>query len=263
MSAPTTLGTYIQFGAGYIYALNVGGPTLTTPGQGIVPVRLATIQDASVEFAFTLKELSGNLEFPEDVASASKKITGKLTTGRFDLNLLNQTVFGEALAVGAGTGIINGEANTILTSHTYTVVDSATFVQDLGVYYSATGAAPGRQLIPVASSPAVGQYSVAAGVYTFNTAEITTAGTLLFNYSFTQTTGYQLPINNKIMGNSRPVFQLYLSQPYQGNNDLILYSCRASKLNMPEKREDYVILEIDFEAYANAGQQVGAFTSAA
>jgi hypothetical protein len=135
-------------------------------------------------------------------------------------------------------------------------------VQDLGVWYSAqfNGNNP-IQLVPVASSPAQGQYVVnpTTGVYTFNGAD---AGAgILISYEYTTTAGHSLTVTNKIMGSGRPVFQLYLSQPYQGTNDMLLYYCRATKLNIPQKREDYLILEIDFMASANAAGNVFSWIS--
>jgi hypothetical protein len=261
MSVPNTNSTQIQFGAGYIYGLNLGSTYGAAPSL-IVPSKFATLQDASVDFTFTVKELNGNLEFPEDLASASKKISGKIATGRVDLGLLNQLVFADLFSTGENA-IATNEPHTIAASPTdsVTVTNSATFVQDLGVYYANIfNENNAVQLTPVASSPAQGQYTVAAGVYTFNGADA--AQGVLISYEYSLLTGRNLIVTNKIMGYSRPVFQLYLSQPYQGNNDLILYYCRATGLKIPEKREDYTILEIDFMAAANAAGNVAQWCSA-
>lgn len=257
MSVPNTYSTQIEFGAGYVYGLNLGSSYGAAPSL-IVPGKFATIQDASIELSFTVKELMGATEFAEDLASASKKITGKITTGRMDLNLLNQLLFADVFNTGI-VAIANLEAHTIATSPTDTVqvTNNTTFLQDLGVWYSNSfnGNNP-IQLVPVPSSPAQGQYVVnpVTGTYTFNGAD---AGAgVLISYEFSQTNGHTLTMTNKIMGSGRPVFQLYLSQPYQGNNDMLLYYCRATKLNIPQKREDYMILEIDFMAAANAAGNV-------
>ena len=67
--------------------------------------------------------------------------------------------------------------------YTYTTANAANFDGDLGVVYAASGLA----LIKVASAPAVGQYSVSAGVYTFSSGDAGKA--LLVSYSYTQTSG--------------------------------------------------------------------------
>src|SRR5208282_2113118 len=262
---PNATSTFIEFGAGYIYGLNLGSsygaaPTLITPGKFI------TIQDASVDFAYTVKELNGATEFPEDLASASKKITGKITTGRVDLNLLNQLVYADLFATGENA-IANVEAHTIGASptDTVTVTNGMTFVQDLGVWYASqfSGNNP-IQLQSVATSPAQGQYVPGAantGTYTFNGADAGQA--LLISYEYSLTSGHSLTVTNKLMGSGRPVFQAYFSMPYQGTNDLILYYCRATSTKIPLKREDYTILEIDFMAAANASGNVAQWCSAA
>lgn len=252
-----TNSTIIQFGAGRIYGVNTGAgaaPALIVPGQ------FATIQDASVDMTFTIKRLMGAYEFPEDTASASKTLTGKLTTGRVDLQLINQLVFADSYTTGGE--FTYQETDTIgATPYQITVANSATWTKDLGVFYTLPNSFGNAvQLSPVASSPATGQYTVAAGVYTFAAAD-TTLGVVI-NYEATFTTGHSLTVNNLLMGQNRPIFKLYLSQPYDGTNDLIIYNCRASKMNIPEKREDYLILEIDFEAFAAPGNPVFKWSNA-
>lgn len=263
MTVPNTYSTQIQFGAGYVYGLNLGSSYGAAPSL-IVPGRFITIQDASIDMTFTIKELLGATEFAEDIASASKKITGKITTGRIDLDLLNQLVFADQFVTGQLSAIANLEQHTIAASPTDTVqvTNNTTFVQDLGVFY--TGQFNGNnaiQLVPVASSPAQGQYVVnpTTGTYTFNGAD---AGQgVAISYEYTTTAGHTLTMTNKLMGSGRPVFSLYLSQPYNGNNDMMLFYCRASKLNIPQKREDYLILEVDFQCSANAAGNVFQWTS--
>lgn len=264
MSANTD-STQIQFGAGYIYGLNLGSTYSSTPPSLIVPSKFATIQDANIDFAYTVKELNGATEFPEDLASASKKITGKITTGRIDLGLLNQLVFEDEYTTG-NNAIANLEPHTIAASPTdsVTVTNGAAFVQDLGVWYANQfNGNNAIQLTPVPSSPALGQYIAGAagvGSYSFNGGDAAQA--IYISYEYTTVTGHNLIVTNKIMGSGRPVFMAYFSQPYQGNNALILYYCRATSTKIPEKREDYTILEIDFMAAANAAGNVAQWCSA-
>lgn len=256
---------FITFGAGYIYGLNLGSaysqnaPTLITPGKFI------TIQDANVDFTFTIKELLGATEFAEDIASASKKLTGKVTTGRIDLNVLNQLVFEDSFVTGQ-TAIANLEAHSIGVSptDTVTVTNAASFVQDLGVFY--TNITAGNDPVQLQSignnpSPAQGQYAVnpATGVYTFNGADAGQA--VQISYTYTLTSGHSLTVNNRVMGSGRPVFSMYLSMPYQGTNDLILFYCRAASVKIPIKREDYCILEIDYQCSADNLGRVAEFCS--
>ena len=59
--------------------------------------------------------------------------------------------------------------------YTITVANAATFSVDVGVAY-----ASGAPLVAVASAPAHGQYSVAAGVYTFNAADAGASVTITY-----------------------------------------------------------------------------------
>ena len=77
---------------------------------------------------------------------------------------------------------VQQEAQTVTdVMSVYTVTANQTYgswSQDDGVTYAATGI----KLIPVASSPMTGQYTVSNGVYTFSVGD--NAASLLINYSF-------------------------------------------------------------------------------
>lgn len=258
MSTTSATQDTVWFGGGAIYGLNVGGaqPSILVPGN------FATIQEASVDFSVTLKELRGAYEDPESIASASRKVTGKITTGRVSLQNLNQFVFGETLATGYDQ-TVNFEQQTAASSVVVDEFVSDNFVQDLGVWYK-TGGPEGShiQLVPVPlTSPPTsltqGQYSVnsATGTYYFATADFGQG--VQISYQVAQTTGHTLLVNNKIMGfNTRPIFSAYFDNPAEGDNSLVLFACRASKITLPIKREDYVIMEIDFQAYSNESGQM-------
>lgn len=75
-----------------------------------------------------------------------------------------------AVSYFAGYSLMPAEPQQIPASSPYqvTVANAANFVLDMGVIYQQTGIA----LVPVASSPAQGQYTVTnAGLYTFNAAD--------------------------------------------------------------------------------------------
>jgi hypothetical protein len=157
------------------------------------------------------------------------------------------------LATTGGTG--SGLKVDITVSGTYqvTVNNSATAAVDLGARYASTG----QPLVRSASStPAQGFYyvpSTFAGVYTFNSADATS--TMLISYAYTNASGTTLTVQNHIQGYG-PTFELWLLEPYQGTNGIHLYTCRASKMSNPLKRDNYVISDFEFEAYANAAGKV-------
>ena len=252
----------IEFGAGNLFFNPTGGnlPTNKTPQQ------LATLQDVALDFSATIKDLRGQYQFPDDTAISDRKITWKSGTGRFDIDAYNNLVFGEAaIATGAGaTGAMDvNEAHTIGASpYTVTVTNSASFLTDLGVLYTLTG----QKLTKVASAPSTGQYSVTAGVYTFAAADTTLAVTI--SYTNTVATGRILTVNNHTQGWG-PTLEMFLSNPYnpgqsQGGvttipNMVHLYAVKIGKMGVPYKRADYLISDIEGEAYANAAGLVADF----
>lgn len=243
------------FGGGYIFGIQTGAPGTGQAPSVLLPSRFSTIQEANVDITLGTKELRGIYEDPEDVATASRKITGKITTGRVNLQSLNYLIFGESdnnFQTGTLLTAVD-EAGTVGGSyHTVTVTHSADFAQDLGVRYAGT-----RTFLEptTGSSPAQGQYTYAAGVYTFNAADAD--ADVLISYQYTSTTGHTLTLNNLVMGsNVRPTFSCLLENPNEGDQALYLYECKATKIGFPIKQEDYVKMEIDFTAFANGSGQV-------
>jgi hypothetical protein len=161
------------------------------------------------------------------------------------------------------TGVVaSGAAITFGGVPSATAANAATFSQDLGVTY-ASGANIGAALTYVAPGGAltVGQYSVnpTTGVYTFSEADL--GASVQLNYLYTATTGNTISLNNLLMGTT-PRFQAIFTQVYNGNSLVLkLLACTSSKLTLPTKIDDYVINELDFEAYANAAGLVGTLST--
>jgi len=263
MAAPTTFATEYVFGTGRIYAVNNGTGKVPTSPATIQPAQFLSLQEATVEEAVTLKELPSSYEFPDSVANGERKMTGKITFGRVDLLLLNEIVWGENSFAAGGTLVQGSEAGAVgaATPYTYSATNAATFIADLGVYYVATG----KQLTSLGATgtPTTGEYTVAAGVYTFAAADGGLA--ILVNYTYTSlTAGSSVTVNTQIMGMAaRPSFGLYLSMPSDGaNSDLIIFNARAAKLNRPFKYNDYLKVELDWEAYPGANGAVYQWCSA-
>lgn len=228
------------------------------------PVWFATLQDVDITIDATIKELRGQLQFPDDTAISDKKITWKAGYGRFSIDTWNNIYFGDTISagsnsggIGAGGGVPQVQESTTLVSTTYTVTHSATFTQDMGVIYGSN-----LQLFQkVTGAPALGQYNVSAGLYTFNASDNNKA--ILVSYRYQITTGRVLVVQNHVQGWG-PQFEMLLSQPYQElttgiPNYLDLYACKAGKLTAPLKRADYLISDIEGQAFANSAGFLGEF----
>lgn len=243
----------IQFGTGNALFVPLSG-NLPTPSS---PRRPATMQDFAIENSATMKELRGQSQYPDDTAASDKKMTWKMGSGRFDIDLFNNLFAGETLSTGGAPPIVQEAHNVPATNPTtITVTQSATFVTDMGVEYSTTL----QPLQKVASGPLQGQYSVnvGTGVYTFNIADAGAA--MLISYSYTVTSGSIVTVNNHPQGWS-PRFQIWLAASYQEQttnvtNYVHIFSATCTKFGLPFKRADYLICDLEGEAYANTAGQV-------
>lgn len=236
-----------MFGTGQLFAVPDGGGN---------PLRMGALQDVSVEFSADIKTLHGQSQFPLAVARGKSKVEGKIGTANIDVSAYNEIYFGQPQGVTAGTTrqAIN-EAGAIPATpgpYTITVANDADFYLDLGVMDVTTGAAYKQ----VSGAPAAGQYSVAAGVYTFNAADQGKA--VLINYLYNDSSaGGTLELTNQLMGLA-PYFQLVASQFFDNKVfTLVLYKVTAEKLSMPFKQDDFLIPEMGFQAQANDAGSIG------
>lgn len=222
------------------------------------PTKFGVIQDLEIDFDFTNKSLIGQNQFPVDVARGEGKITGKAKLANILARGMNDAFFGQTLSSGtAGVLFANNEAHTV-ASTTQAVTNAATFIADQGVFYAASGL-PLQQV--AAGSEATGKYSVnnSTGVYTFNVADEVA---LVFNYTYSVTTGAsKIAIANQLMGAS-PVFSMVAASTYKGNViNLVLNAAIATKLTFPLKNTDYVMNDFEFQAYADAAGNLGTITT--
>lgn len=233
---------------------NFGSGTLwgTPAGTNQTPLKFGVLQEASIDISATNKELFGSSQFPVAVGRGTAKISGKAKFAQIQGSIMANLFFGLTPTSGQTT-TANGESGTIPTTpYQITVANSATWVADLGVIYTATG----LPLTRVASAPATGQYSVVAGVYTFAAADTTLAVNISYKYTISSS-GQLLTITNPLIGTS-PQFSLVLEQLYgTGKSVLTLNACMANKLAIQSKIEDFTIPEFDFSAFADSSNTVG------
>lgn len=235
------------FGSGSLWGVESGANP--TPG------RFGILQDVGVDFAQSIKELNGTYAFPVAIAAGTGKITCKAKFAQLQGRVLNSLFFGGTKAVGQ-EAVAQDELGTITTG-AVTVANGATFLQDLGVRYSATG----LPFVRVASAPAVGQYSgpSGAGVYTFNTGENAVVVKIDYLYSIAGT-GEKITITNPLMG-VKTGFKSVFTQTYNNlRNTLTLNFAMSNKLSVASKLEDFMMPEFDFSAAADAANNIGTWS---
>lgn len=215
------------------------------------PVNAGFCQSLNISLKGSTKELYGQNQFPLVAARSTIKATGKLVSALDSGIAFNNTFIGQTLQTGGLTLNIN-EPHTSATS-TVTVANSANFDADLGVSYANTG----LPLTRVASAPTVGQYAVAAGIYTVATGDENTP--LLMTYTSTVTTGESIIVANKPIGFT-PTFQLdyftTLNQPATKTVGWRFFACIADSFSIDYKLEDFGLPNFEFSMFANAAGNV-------
>jgi hypothetical protein len=216
------------------------------------PVNFGLVQEVQLDLQFTAKELYGQYQFPVAIARGQGKATGKAKMAQVSGLAFNNLFFGGTLGTGQ-LATSYGEAGTVPSSSAYTVTvaNSGTWQDDYGVVYAATG----LPLTKAASGPSAGQYSVAAGVYTFNASDAGKA--VLLSYTYTVSgSGQELTLGNPLLGTT-PTFQAQLYTSFQGKPcNVKLFNCVSSKLSFATKLEDFTIPELDFDIFANTAGNV-------
>ena len=239
----------LAFGTGNFYGISSAANS--------TPRKFATMQDVQFDLQFTTKQLYGQNQVALDIRRGQAKFTGKAKFAQISGSMLNDLFFSQTATTGLLLSAV-GEAGTVsATPFTVTVANAATFDTDLGVVYAVTG----TPLTRVASSPAQGQYSVAAVVYTFSSTD--TGAAVLIDYLYTAATGgTKVALSNQSMGTT-PTFMGVFSTTASGKNvTLKLNLCTSSKLSIQTKIEDYTIPELDFEVMADASNNIGTLSVA-
>jgi hypothetical protein len=234
-----------SFGSGILLGTRTDIPNAT-------PVNFGLVQEVTIEETATIKELHGQYQRAIVEARGTIKTTGKAKVARIS-GLAFANLFYGVTPLPGQLATSFAEAGTVPSSspYTVTVANAAGFADDNGVVYLATG----LPLTKVASAPAAGQYSVAGGVYTFNSADAGKAVLTSYTYGLSGS-GHKFTVSNQLLGTT-PTFQAQFYTTFQGQAvSLKLHNCTSSKLSFKTKLEDFVMPEFDFSCFADAAGNV-------
>lgn len=247
----------IVFGVGTLYGI----PLTTNAGVAVVnptPVQLGVLQDASGDLSFDEKTLYGAYQMPVAFGRGKGKLAFKAKAANFNAQSLGSLFFGVTPTAGI-QATFDGptQPSVAVPTSPYTITptppSTGTVLTDLGVIYASTGLAFTR----VASAPTAGQYTYAAGVWTFAAADTAAQVYISYEYTATSTTAFKIAFANALMGYA-PTFQAELSLPYNGHQlNIHLNNCVSSKLSLPFKNEDFSVQEFDFMALADQSNNIG------
>jgi hypothetical protein len=243
--------TQFAFGSGTLIAKR-------TDISGTQPCLLGTLQDISIDFDRKVETLLGQYNVPVAAGGGELKISGKAKFARLQATQINNLFLGQTLTATGMLEMTTGESDTV-ASGAITVANGASFVEDFGVFNAATGV----QLTPVSTSPVAGVSYVAPsgppGSYTFATGD-NGVGYLIY-YSYTTASGNKVTLVNQLMG-PVPLFEISMKETFSyfgANKDLVikLNACFSPKLSLPFSNQKFAIAEFDFQAIADAANNVG------
>lgn len=238
-----------NFGTGTLWGAAIQdafGAAIANPS----PVKFGTLNDVSIEFDRDIKELYGQLAFPVAIGGGKMKVAVKSKFAQIAGRIYNDLFFGQGMTAGTMTAVKEDLTGTAVPATPFqitpTAPNSGAWLRDLGVLD-----AYGVPMQRVASAPATGQYSVAAGVYLFNTADTGKVVYISYVYTYTLAGAKSIAFNNIAMG-TVPVFALDLATSYQGKACYFrLGQCVSKKLGFNPKQDDFTMNDMDISAFAD------------
>lgn len=241
------------FGAGTMYVT----PLQDSTGAAIAnptPMKLMDLQEGTFDFGAEAKKLYGQNSFPVAVGIGTRNLGVKIKQARVLAKAWNALFFGQTLSAGI-VGIYTDTVGAAIPGTPYAITptppNSGTWTADLGVLN-----ASGVPMTRVASAPSTGQYSVAAGVYTFAAADTTLTVYINYKYTAASTTASKQTVANQPMGYA-PLFACDMHVIYQGKQTYFgLPACMASKMAVAFKNDDFSIPEFEFEGMDNGSGSV-------
>lgn len=241
------------FGAGVIWAtplVDAFGNTITNG----TPVQLAVCQEIGMDEGFETKKLYGQNQFPVDAGRGKGNLGIKAKFAQVNGLVVSSLYFGQTLSSGLDGHVFDVTGATIPTTPfqiTPTVPSAGTWARDLGVRN-----ANGVPMTKVASAPTTGQYSVAAGVYTFAAADTGLQVFISYAYTATVVGATKMTIQNLPMG-AAPIVALEVFFSKNGKQFGTRYpQAIASKLGWQSKLDDYLVPELEFEGFADSAGNV-------
>ncbi len=240
-----------------MYMFGSGVATITPSGTTPTPINIGLLQEIQITAKSTVKELFGQYRDPLAIGAGTRKWTGKAKVARFSARVLNSIYFGGTLNTGMAATAY--ESDTIPATpgpYTVTTTHSANWTADLGVVYAATGLPFER----VASVAAAGQYSVAAGVYTFDAADQGVAVVISYNWT-DSTDGQSIAVPQTLIGPTL-TFGLNVTGVDPTNNKQFtgqFWNAVCTDFDWQKKLEDFAMPDFQFSLFVNAAGSIGTF----
>lgn len=228
----------VMFSSGSLFAKDASGNV----------IKVGIVQDVSLEFKGSTKELRGGDDFPVAVAQGGKSVTGKVGFAQIDGGLIAKMLGGTS---SSGRNLI-AEDESHAASASVDASNKITFIADLGVLDKDS-----KRMTKVASNPQVGEYTVTAGAYGFNAGQ---TGDVYLSYQYSVLTGETVTISQGKLG-TVDTFSLHLNEAWEGKAlCLDLFAVVFPSFSLGFKNEDFATESLDFTCYARpSDKKVAAF----
>jgi hypothetical protein len=248
----TPLSGKPTFGAGRAFMIpNVANPT---------PIRALVPQSQSIDTKRKLESLYGENIFAEAVGAGETEITCKVEFGKSVASVMAQLISGDGSTTGSYLEA-DKEAGTVaaVSPYTYSAVNAAEWLFDLGVKNVATGAI--YTCVASGSEVAGKSYSVAAGVYKFASGD--EGVNVLVSYAYSNTTaGVTVTLANQMQGPTGS-FQGVHVFPWGAEQDMVVFNnCLASSSSLSAKKSGFGSTSLDYTVAVNSNGTVGTATFA-
>lgn len=238
------------------YGFGVGILSFKPPATATdqTPMICGVLQDVSLDISMTTKELRGSMQFPVDATRSAGSISGKAKFAQISAATIGAIMNSEP-STGMVGSVINKTYTPVAGAITLgTIPDSGTFLDHISMVSKA-----GVLMKKVAATPVKGEsFTLTAGTYAVASGE----DDVQLTYTYTTTTvGKTVSYSNQLMG-AVTTYQLDLHNNFKTRNyGFTLPAVIIPKLAFAPKQDDYLTMDIDFQAMADADNKVIKFFS--
>jgi hypothetical protein len=230
----------------------IGGRIYLVPsGANPSPTQLAVIKSWTLDLSQDMLDLRGSSLDLLDTLPVKRTVKGKLSLNDFSTTLVGAVTSGTTISAGVTLGALETSA-VPATPYQITVTNSAQFVKDLGVidYTSA------KELTNVASTPATGQYSYSAGVYTFAAADTTHSMGISYSYTVAAS-GKTVQVAAANAGVASTTYALHVYGSAGGKSyGFYLPSVRIPNLSLSMSPDQWSDVSCDFTAFLDSNNKL-------
>lgn len=230
----------------------VGGRIYVVPsGANPSPTQFAVFKSWTFELSQESSDLQSSGLDLLDTLPVKRRLKGKLSMSDFNTALLATVTSGTTISAGQKLGAMEQSAIGA-TPYQITVTNSATFDKDLGVIDFTAG----KELTEVAATPATGQYSFSAGVYTFAAADTTHNVGISYRYTVASS-GKTIKVSAANAGVASLTYALHMVGSAGGKSyGIYVPAVRMPNLSLTMSPSEYSDVSVDWSAFLDANNDL-------